>query len=144
MARTDELDLTGLIAGVSTARVSGDRVSMNLPGLGDRRYDVDVPSAVLKAISEVLSVMDTGCVPVVVNGRRDLTTTQAAAILSISRTVLMGLIRGGQLHAHKNGTHFRLRLSDVMEYRRRADSQARTDSAIAQLERASEVAPTPY
>ncbi|MDN4483208.1 helix-turn-helix domain-containing protein [Demequina lignilytica] len=49
----------------------------------------------------------------------ELTTTVAAEQLGISRPTLMALIRGGELPAHKVGSHTRVKTKDVLEMRKR-------------------------
>lgn len=49
---------------------------------------------------------------------RELSTTVAAAELGVSRPTLMRMIRDGELPAHKVGSHHRLMLTDVQEFRR--------------------------
>jgi len=141
---TNGLDLSPLIAGISNARVSGATVTMTLPSFDGKLYEAKVPAEVLSVFAGVLSVLETGATAVVVNGHRDLTTTQAAEILSMSRTSLRALIDAGDLTAHKRGTHFRLRLTDVLEFRRRADFDARTGEAYAMLDRADTATPAPH
>ena len=140
------LNLSPLIAGISNARVSGATVTMSLPSSDGKpyAYEAVVPAVVLAVFADVLSVLETGSTAVVVNGHRDLTTTQAAEILSMSRTSLRALIDAGDLTAHKRGTHFRLRLTDVLEFRRRADFDARTGEAYAMLDRADTATPAPH
>lgn len=48
----------------------------------------------------------------------ELTTTQAAALLGLSRTRLVYLIERGDLQARLEGSHRRLKLQDVLEYQR--------------------------
>ena len=47
----------------------------------------------------------------------EISTTEAARQLDISRPTLMKLIREGQVAAHKVGTHHRLKTSDVIAFR---------------------------
>lgn len=135
------LEVSALISGIRNARLSGVPVTMSLVSYDGKPFEATVPPEALSAFSDALSVLETGSSAVVVNGHRDLTTTQAAEILSMSRTSLRTLIDSGELPAHKRGTHFRLRLTDVLEFRRRADFDARTGEAYAQLDRADSATP---
>lgn len=138
---TNGLNLTLLIAGISNARISGTPVTMALRLSDGTPYEATVPAEVLAAFADVLSVMDAGSSAVVVNGHRDLTTTQAAEILSMSRTSLRAVIDSGELPAHMRGSHFRLRLTDVLEFRRKAEFEVQTGEAYALLDRADAVTP---
>lgn len=48
----------------------------------------------------------------------ELSTTVAAELLGVSRPTLMRMIRDGEITAHKVGTHHRLKLADVQDFRR--------------------------
>lgn len=54
----------------------------------------------------------------------ELTTVQAADILNVSRPFLIKQIEVGEVACHLVGTHRRLRLTDVLAYRDRLETQA--------------------
>ncbi len=58
-----------------------------------------------------------------------LTTTQAAELLGISRPTLMKRIRDGELASVKVGTHHRLATRDVLAARARAEHRERRAAA---------------
>lgn len=64
-----------------------------------------------------------------------LTTTQAAELLGISRPTLMRRIREGELPATKVGSHHRLATRDVIAARMRAEQRERR-AAMEVLQRA--------
>ena len=65
----------------------------------------------------------------------ELTTTVAADQLGVSRPTLMRMIRDGEIKAHKVGTHHRLRLADVQDFRRaRLQRQRAAFEELRQLE----------
>ena len=64
-----------------------------------------------------------------------LTTTQAAELLGISRPTLMRRIRDGELPATKGGSHHRLATRDVLAARMRAEQRERR-AAVEVLQRA--------
>ena len=83
---------------------------------------LDLPDAVLQALTEVLDAAAHGESALVVREPNDLTTQQAAQILGVSRPTVVRLIESGKLRAHMVGTHRRVTLTDVLEH---ADATAR-------------------
>ena len=53
----------------------------------------------------------------------EVTTIQAAEILNISRPYLMKLINNGQIPYHQVGTHKRILLKNLLEYKKLRDAK---------------------
>jgi excisionase family DNA binding protein len=53
----------------------------------------------------------------------ELTTVQAAEILNVSRPFLIKLLENGTIPYHKVGTHRRVRMEDVMNYKEAIDRE---------------------
>lgn len=64
---------------------------------------------------------------------RELTTQQGAEILNVSRPFLIGLLEKGEIPHHKVGSHRRIPLGPLLDYRRRRDALRR--NAIKQMAR---------
>ena len=101
----------------------GDRGEVRLV-VGDAGT-VAVPSLVVDLLRQVSVVLDRGDGVVVSEVARELTTSEAARALGISRPTLIGLIDKGEIASHKVGTHRRVALSDVLAFRRRRISEQR-------------------
>jgi excisionase family DNA binding protein len=61
----------------------------------------------------------------------DLTTTQAAEFLAVSRPFVVKLVDAGELPSHRVGTHRRIYLRDVIAFKQRRDQKGR--EALARL-----------
>jgi excisionase family DNA binding protein len=61
----------------------------------------------------------------------DLTTTQAAEFLAVSRPFVVKLVDKGELPSHKVGTHRRIYLRDLVAFKQRRDQKGRL--ALARL-----------
>jgi excisionase family DNA binding protein len=61
----------------------------------------------------------------------DLTTTQAADLLNVSRPFVVKLVDSGALPSHKVGTHRRIYLRDVIAFKHRRDQNGH--EALARL-----------
>ena len=67
-----------------------------------------------------------------------LTTAQAAEMLNVSRPHVVKLLDQGKLPHHMAGTHRRIKVGDLLEYRNRRDHE-RSD-ALAEMHRIADEA----
>jgi excisionase family DNA binding protein len=79
---------------------------------------VELPDSAFRALVCVVRGMAAGCAMALMPSDERLTTNQAAELLHVSRPHLIKLLDEGKLPYEKVGSHRRLRLEDVLAYRR--------------------------
>jgi len=81
-----------------------------------------VPQKVTEVFRTVINIMAQGKGISLIPVAEEVTTTQAAEILNISRPYLMKLINNSQISHHQVGTHTRILLKDLLEYKQSRDT----------------------
>jgi excisionase family DNA binding protein len=84
---------------------------------------VELPSNIFQALRFVVHHMRRGDAISLVPTSKMLTTNQAADILNVSRPFLVKLLNDRAIPFTKVGTHHRLRMRDVIEYKQRRDRE---------------------
>lgn len=92
---------------------------------------VELPNAVLGLLNRILSEMADGNAVTLVPVHAELTTSQAADLLNISRPHFVKLLESGAVPFSKVGSHRRIRAEDVLRYREQ--QQAQRQQALADL-----------
>ena len=85
--------------------------------------DVDIPITAMRALGEALRQIAMGKAPVVLPLDAEVSTQQAADILSVSRPYLIRLLDSNEIPFRRVGAHRRIRLLDVLTYKRRNDEE---------------------
>lgn len=91
---------------------------------------LELPDAVYSLLLRILQGMQEGKAISVVPHMQDLTTQDAANILGVSRPFFVKLLETGKLRYHMTGTHRRVYLKDLMDYK-----QERDQDKIAAIDR---------
>jgi excisionase family DNA binding protein len=85
--------------------------------------DVDIPMTALRVLGEALRQIAMGKAPVVLPLDAEVSTQQAADILNVSRPYLIRLLDNNEISFRRVGAHRRIRLLDVLAYKRRNDEE---------------------
>lgn len=87
---------------------------------------IDLPPSLGHLLLDLLTHVANGEMVTFVPYGAELTTQQAADILNVSRPFLVKLLKSGDIGHHKVGSHRRISVSDLLEYKVRRD-QNRSD-----------------
>ena len=101
---------------------------LRLTAAGD--VSVTLPAKAVDALLEVLQQLAQGNDVAVLPLHAELTTQQAADALNVSRPFVIKLMTTGKLPFRKVGSHRRVRLADVLTYKRLDDAR-RNEAADA-------------
>lgn len=104
------------------SRALSNRKSVTLR-LGGIKEEIKLPKAAGSLLVEILNELGKGKVVKVLAMDAEISTQQAADLLHISRPFLINLLERKEIPLHRIGSHRRLRLSDVLAYKKRTDEQ---------------------
>lgn len=131
-------DTAEIIDFLSALRVRGREGAASRPRLtGPDGRSVELPEPMFAVLLQVAAAMKAGLAVTVAPQHRTLSTQEAADLLRISRTTLVRLLENGTIPFEKPSRHRKVRLDDLLEYRRRQRSQAELAFAdmVAETER---------
>lgn len=92
---------------------------------GTKGRTVTVPTAALRLFVDILTEMAKGNAVSIISIKQELTTSEAAEILHVSRPYLVDLLESGKIPFRKVGTRRRVLYQDVMAYKNRIDERRR-------------------
>ena len=107
--------------------ISADRVNLSISGSNGESDNFVLPGIVMQMLLDILSDMSQGNAVNIIPYKAELSTQQAADLLNVSRPYLVKLLEKGDLPFHKIGTHRRVLVKDVIDYKEQIDN-ARYDS----------------
>jgi len=84
---------------------------------------VALPARLGRFVLEALSEVANGNAVRLLQIRRELTTHEAAELLNVSRTFLIGLLEKGVMPFRLVGSHRRIALIDLLAYKEKTDAQ---------------------
>jgi excisionase family DNA binding protein len=82
---------------------------------------IKLPDAIFRLLVEIVGQMQQGKAISIVPVTQELTTQQAAELIGVSRPFFVKLVEAGKVPFHNAGTHRRIYLKDLMEYKQRRD-----------------------
>jgi excisionase family DNA binding protein len=91
--------------------------------VGPNQESIPIPESVFNILRQVIGYMRQGKGVSVVPVMEELTTQRAANMLGVSRPFLVDLLNRNEIPHHKAGTHRRIYLRDVIEYRNKRDQE---------------------
>lgn len=102
---------------------------------------VELPQEVYEVLVHVVDAMRKGLSVTVSPTSQVLTTQQAADLLGISRPTLIKVLNEGQLPYTRSGSHRRIALTDVLDYRerRRRAQYAAIDALASDVDETSDI-----
>ena len=100
-------------------------------------HRIEIPNDLVDALLLIVQQLKTGHGVSIAALRAEITTAEAAELLNVSRPFVIKLLESGVMPFRKVGTHRRVRLIDVLEYRDRQDAVASTalDEMVRQAEK---------
>jgi excisionase family DNA binding protein len=131
-------DTAEIIDFLGALQVRGREAAEPRPRLtGPDGRSVELPEPMFEVLVQVAVAMRAGLAVTVAPHHLTLSTQEAADLLRISRTTLVRLLETGAIPFEKPSRHRKVRLDDLLEYRRRQRSQAELAFAdmIADTER---------
>jgi len=104
--------------------------------LGPDGEMIGIPGSAFEALRLVVDAMSKGQTIILAPQGEELTSQQAADLLRVSRPHLIKLLDEGEIAFHRVGTHRRIRLEDVITYKRKRSQDRR--ERLDELTRLSE------
>jgi excisionase family DNA binding protein len=119
-----------VLAGLGRKRAAVPRVQIRVEGSA-ADLGVAVPKEAFELFLEILGQMANGNAVTIMPVHAELTTQQAADLLNVSRPHVVALLEQNKLPHRLVGTHRRIRVADLLEYKKRDDAER--DAALEEL-----------
>jgi excisionase family DNA binding protein len=93
--------------------------------------EIAIPEIAFRMLEKILDEMAQGHAVALSLVDQEVSTQKGADLLNVSRPYLIKLLESGKIPFRKVGTHRRIRLADLLEYKARMDADA--ERAYAEL-----------
>ena len=107
------------------------RLTLQVKGQKGPEGELVLSAGAVKLLGTILTEITRGNSVAAVPVQAELTSQQAADLLNVSRPYLIKLLDEGKIPHHKSGSHRRIILRDVLDYKRDADE--RREAVLAEL-----------
>jgi excisionase family DNA binding protein len=107
------------------------RLTLQVKGQKGPEAEVVLSAGAVKLLGTILTEIARGNSVAAVPVQAELTSQQAADLLNVSRPYLIKLLDEGKIPHHKSGSHRRIALKDVLDYKRNANE--RREAVLAEL-----------
>lgn len=88
--------------------------------------EIAISNHVFEVLRQILPELEQGQTTVTISpNSAEMTTQQAADILNVSRPHLIKLLNNNEIPYTKTGSHRRIKVKDVMDYKEKKDTQCR-------------------
>jgi excisionase family DNA binding protein len=108
---------------IATAMQGAESVSVRIGG--PEAEAMELPMVAVRLLQDILEHLAQGHGVSLIPVHAELTTQQAADMLNVSRTHLVQLLDQGEIPHRLVGTHRRVPVEDLLEYRRRSERARR-------------------
>lgn len=128
----DEMEKASEAMGVFARALKEGGAPIRINSDGDEKQ-IDFPHALGQLVLDLLAHVARGEMVTFVPYGAELTTQQAADLLNVSRPFLVKLLEAGDIEHHKVGSHRRVPVEKLLEYKEKRD-HARSES-LSELQR---------
>ena len=112
------------VSGQSLSRFAGGGRPLTLRVIdAGQEQPLELPAGAVALLMDILEAMAAGRGVAIIPENAELTTVQAAEILNVSRPFLIKLLDENALPYRKVGKHRRIRMEDVMSYKKQIDRE---------------------
>ena len=108
-----------------------EKLFNNLPGISNisiysNGKEMQIPYLISVVLCEVIKTLNYGNSITLIPMDKELTTQQAADLLNVSRPYLIKLLENNEINYRKTGSHRKILMQDLMEYREKRNDNRKT------------------